>query len=280
MVPLRATGAVRFGRALAPRPRATLERLRPWLHILSAAALTTVGLASCNLEPWNAPTWEPRGASDPPAICRAPSHCPGEDTECAVRTCVDGFCGVELRDGPTPSQSAGDCRMRRCERGELMEVPAIDAPDDGHECTEDRCVDGSSVHEPFAAGTPCGVGSATHCDGAGECVGCEGDGDCPADTACADWSCASGICQVVPAPVGTACGDPRSCESGTVILPDGCDGLGACQDAGTQSCAGYACEEDGLRCRTQCLRHEECSGGYECLIPGLQGWGECIPAGS
>lgn len=220
----------------------------------------------------------PEESETQPAICRAPSHCPGEDSECTVRTCVDGFCGIERRDGPLDEQTDGDCLTRICERGEVALVLEYDPFDDDNPCTSDECIDGQPVQRPLSEDYRCGAGSATHCDGEGNCVGCASDADCPADTACADWSCVDTACVLDAAPAGLPCGAPRSCGDGLVMRADVCDGEGACQPGGTEGCSGYACADDGTStCRTTCLEDEECAAGYTCLVPSLQGYGECVP---
>jgi hypothetical protein len=245
------------------------------LRFLVLISVIALPAAACALEPRPVPEFDPsRGA--PLAICGAPSHCPGEDTECVVRTCENGYCGVALLDGPLETQMEGDCRTRYCEAGELVVLLDYDPLDDENDCTSDECVDGEAINRPLPSTYACGFGEATHCDGKGGCIGCGGDDECPPDTACANWYCDEGMCTFDAAPGGTPCGDLEACVDGMVTLPDQCDGAGACEDGGVTTCAPYACAENGVDCRTQCLVDEECCCGATCLVPGLQGFGECV----
>src|SRR5262249_9574882 len=77
--------------------------------------------------------------------CLAASDCPGVDTECSVRTCTAGACGVAYTAAGTPvsGQSPGDCHVNVCD-GAGNTVSAIDnsdAPaDDGNVCTSEACI--------------------------------------------------------------------------------------------------------------------------------------------
>lgn len=93
--------------------------------------------------------------------CTKPTDCPGLDGACSWRTCKAGVCGRQLAPaGPLAEQIPGDCRELRCDGagGEhAVPVPA-DVPDDGNECTADRCAASGPIHEPLATGTACSTG--------------------------------------------------------------------------------------------------------------------------
>ncbi len=229
-------------------------------------------LAACLREP------PEQGAGGGGVACDVPSRCPGQDDDCARRTCIDGICGMEALDAEVTSQMAGDCRRRICQDGARVEIDdPDDPPDDGNACTRDACDAGHPVHTPLMAGTACGAGASTHCDGAGRCVGCQTDADCPADDDCADWSCSAEVCSMQPASAGTPCGPPAGCHDGHATPMDQCDGRGACTDSGQTSCAPYLCNASGTACSDVCFVDAECCCGLVCYVPGLQGYGECIP---
>lgn len=108
------------------------------------------------------------------AECLSAANCPGEDTECATRTCTQLACGID----PTPFgtaiafQTAGDCQLDVCDGfGETTGVPDDgDLPDDGNQCTVDLCAGGVPMFDFEDAGTPCTQNGGASCDGNGNCV--------------------------------------------------------------------------------------------------------------
>jgi hypothetical protein len=74
----------------------------------------------------------------------------------------------------------------------------------------------------------------------------------------------------------TPCGPQPNCNNEVAELQDHCNGQGACQDAGTQTCAPYAC--DVTACATSCDPGAQgsCSTGYYCA-GGQTGTGTCSP---
>lgn len=106
--------------------------------------------------------------------CNTPSQCPGQDTECTVRSCANGSCGFNhVADGtPTSNQTAGDCSKNVCD-GQGSIVPAADntdVPVDGNQCTSDVCTNGQPSNPNVPAGTPCNQNNGTTCDANGACV--------------------------------------------------------------------------------------------------------------
>lgn len=139
--------------------------------------------------------------------CVDAASCPGNDTECATRTCSAGGCGVVYAAAGTKiaAQVPGDCQALACDGagGVVALADAADAPDDGLACTVDACAGSQATHVPVAAGTPCAEGGGKVCNGAGACVACVGAADCPgADTECSVRTCTAGVCGVSTVPAG------------------------------------------------------------------------------
>ncbi len=94
-------------------------------------------------------------------------------------------------------------------------------------------------------------------------AGQDPDAECadkPGSTCDTTGSCdGNGKCALHPA--GISCGTGTSCAAGQETSYQ-CNGLGACQPAGSKSCAPYQC--NGSVCATGCTTDGECSGGYFC----------------
>src|SRR5690348_5732612 len=58
-----------------------------------------------------------QGGEGGTVACQTPDQCPGMDTECGVRTCDDGTCGIDAAAEGTPAtdQMDGDCIHRECD---------------------------------------------------------------------------------------------------------------------------------------------------------------------
>jgi hypothetical protein len=133
--------------------------------------------------------------------CLSPAECPGEDTECAHRTCVAGHCGMENVAAGTPASSdpAGNCQRSECDgSGAVTTVTDnTDRPVDGRQCTDDACTAGAPSNPSSPAGTACNEGGGTRCDGHGACVECVVASDCPGeDSGCLVRTCTNGSCGV------------------------------------------------------------------------------------
>lgn len=157
--------------------------------------------------------------------CLAPSDCPGTDTECHVRTCVNNACGVnDLPAGtPTSTQTPGDCKKSQCDGSGAPEVvdDGTDVPVDGLECTNDVCTSGVPSNPPKAQGSTC-VGGV--CTTAGQCVACLAPADCPGtDTECHTRTCVNNACGTNNTPAGT----PTSTQAPGDCSENQCDGNGA-----------------------------------------------------
>jgi hypothetical protein len=217
--------------------------------------------------------------------CLIAATCPGKDTECSQRACMNGGCTM----APTPQgtavqvQSPGDCHKNVCDGGGGVTAIADDGDvqDDGNVCTADGCSGGMATHSPVASGTACGPQQACNADGA--CVGCTTNADCPGpDNECQSRACLNGSCGFNYVPFGT----PVAAQSGGDCKSSVCNGSGGvaviadnndlpddgneCTDnvcaAGSPSnppsAAGAPCSSGGV----------VCNGGGQC--------GACVPGDS
>jgi len=156
--------------------------------------------------------------------CVTPASCPGVDTDCQTRTCINGVCGFSFQPAgtPTSSQIPGDCHRNECDGagGIHPAVDNADLPNDGQQCTDDVCIAGTPSHPPSPAGTACSQDGGVLCDGQGACVQCLVPSDCPGvDSTCQTRTCNANLCGVNLAPAGTPCTE----NGGTY-----CDGSGNC----------------------------------------------------
>ncbi len=158
--------------------------------------------------------------------CNAPADC-GPNTDCRTYTCSNHVCGVVNAPSTKPisDQVAGDCKKVFCDGMGGVAVPVADdsdkPDDDGRECTDDVCMNGTPSHPPVAANTSCANGTAT-CN-AGKCGECDFPIDCSntTDTACHHRTCTSHTCGVFNEVAGTA---PKQTAGDCHIIH--CDGSG------------------------------------------------------
>ncbi len=135
-------------------------------------ALTGLVGAACGIRT-SVPVAEQGPAMGSP--CSAVADCPRPQSPCMVVECVDGACRAEVTTaGTVPTdQPRGDCVELVCDgRGKAIsrEDRGDAPPDEGNECTEERCgVDGPE-HAPLAVGATCG--SEGICNGGGLCGVC------------------------------------------------------------------------------------------------------------
>ncbi|MCA9622872.1 MAG: hypothetical protein KC731_27825, partial [Myxococcales bacterium] len=92
--------------------------------------------------------------------CDMPSDCPGEDTTCSTRTCVNQVCGTDLapagtpctEDGGTQCDGAGMCVTPQCMNG-VVDGTETDVDCGGAECPAcdngDICVEGADCTSGF-----------------------------------------------------------------------------------------------------------------------------------
>lgn len=158
--------------------------------------------------------------------CVDTSLCPGKDTECQVRVCVNSFCGIQFAAAgkAVSAQFTGDCQQIVCDGQDavIQQADSTDIPDDSNPCTLDVCTAGVPSHPAAASGTSCGVGLT--CNNLGNCIGCTGPADCPGqDTDCQTRSCTTTVCGFVYKPSGTLVTTqvPTDCKQNV------CNGMGA-----------------------------------------------------
>ncbi|MBW2524370.1 MAG: hypothetical protein JRI23_09355 [Deltaproteobacteria bacterium] len=218
----------------------------------------------------------------------------GGSNECDSGFCVDGRCCESGCTGECMACSYGKTGLAN---GLCRSIPTDPMPNDPDgECAQGACyrIDPTHGECRFFKGHACG--GSTRCltlpcvDGyccenscTGPCLSCAGaeniagNGDCAAVTSgtdpageCPDegeTSCGSsglgcngaGACILYPS--GTVC-NGASCDGSIAHPPDLCNGAGACQDSGTQSCNPYPCQ--GGTCLTSCSGQADCAAGYFC----------------
>jgi len=197
-----------------------------------------------------------------------PSDCPGADSECGVRTCNGGVCGMDIliNDQPLSSQIYGDCKTVKCDdKGNKVVVDDdADVYDDGNACTKDECTNGVPGNSPDMG--MCGPPGAM-CDMSGACVQCLADTDCGVITApkCMSGKCVPEICANAvkdTAETDVDCGGPclpctatKACKAGTDCVSGQCLNK-TCQPS-TCSDGTKNGNETGVDC-----------GGAECLSQG------------
>jgi hypothetical protein len=252
-----------------------------WAAITSLCVLQACGLALDDYDGYRGGEPDAGSGGTAAVACGEASQCPGDDTECGQRTCVEGLCGMDAAPaGEAGTQTSGDCKVNLCD-GEGALVAEDDLGDiefDDNECTQDLCEAGVPKHPAESTSTPCGSGTATHCDGNGACVGCDNATECPS-AACTSYECVEQVCTASFAPTGTNCGDPESCSNGVLTLADTCNGSGICDSGSTVNCHPYTCApaRDGGGCNRTCTTDADCAAGYFCDKEGSAGAGFCMP---
>lgn len=114
--------------------------------------------------------------------------------------------------------------------------------DDGVFCTGvERCVAGLCQ----SPGDPCAGDPVFYtCDETSDrCVNCLIGADCEDGNDCTDDLCVGDVCQNLPRPAGSFCGEDGATDC---TAPDTCDGAGACLP--NHAPDGAACTDDGLFC--------------------------------
>jgi len=197
-------------------------------------------------------------AVDPKCVeCNLPSDCTAlpPDDECQTRTCTAGVCGQDFMPPGTAvaAQSPGDCQRVVCDGTGHTQSVADDAdlPNDGNDCTDDVCTNGTPVHPSFVPDHPCGGGGAMVCDGSGHCLWCNGAGQCGTDTFCHFWTCDGGTCNEHNVVEGTALPPAQQANGDCQQLQ--CNGAGGVMTAADESDVP---PDDGNQCTS-----DICSNG-------------------
>ncbi len=232
--------------------------------------------------------------------CVGPDDCDHlpEDDDCQERTCELGICGQRFTDQGTPLQlqDDADCQVVVCDGAGGSESVADDAdlPDDGLECTEDLCSDGTVSHPPLPEDTACSAGV---CDGLGGCAGCNTPDDCAGtDTFCRTITCDDGVCGVDDTPAGTPL--PAADQTANDCRELQCDGEGGSEPVADDEdlpvddgndCTGEACQAgtvdhpnhpadtdcasngglfcDGMGACVECNDDTQCTIADQCDVP-------------
>ncbi|HEY1555105.1 MAG TPA: hypothetical protein VGF94_09770 [Kofleriaceae bacterium] len=161
--------------------------------------------------------------------CLEPLQCPGSNTACQTKTCVNETCGVEntATGTKTTTQTTGDCQDVECDgSGNTMSVENDnDNPADAA-CTTGGCSAGVPTHDPKLSGTACGTGHV--CNDTGVCGECNLADDCPATgSECSAATCADNTCGVHDLDSGT----PTPTQIPGDCMQTQCDGSGATMPA-------------------------------------------------
>jgi hypothetical protein len=201
------------------------------------------------------------------ATCLTAIECPGSDTFCAQRSCDAGACGFVFTNAGTATvpQVFGDCQQEQCDGAgaAVLVVDNGDLPQDGNDCTEDLCVQGSPANPPLAEGTTCAAGI---CSG-GQCQGCVMASECSgSDDFCQQRTCINATCGVAHTAANTAL--PPANQTGGDCTAIVCDGNGAT----TTLPDGGDLPNDNNPCTI-----DQCSGGMPSFTPAASG--TTCPAG-
>ena len=189
--------------------------------------------------------------------CSSASTCPGTDTDCAVRTCINNTCGFAKSDAGialASGQTAGDCRQLQCDGdgGVSNAIFNADLPaDDANACTNPACNAGTPGVTNAAVDSLCDGGV---CNASGACVQCNAASQCPgSDVFCGARTCTGNTCGRWLADSGTALTSGQTAGDCHALQCDGDGGVAnAIDDFDTPT-------DDGTICT-----NETCTGG----VPG------------
>ncbi len=179
--------------------------------------------------------------------CTDPSTCPAPANECVAATCDGGTCGTQpVSKGTKAKQVKGNCEKEQCDgKGNVEKVADdTDLPNDGKECTDDVCDNGSPANPPKAAGAACGTGGKLVCDGAGKCVSCTKASDCGVDDGCKTFTCDAGTCNQHNEDSGTVATSGQTTGDCKVVQCDGNGGTMSVADPSDLPVDGNECTDD------------------------------------
>lgn len=195
--------------------------------------------------------------------CVDASTCPGQDTDCATRTCNNNTCGVSFTAAGTATgtQLAGDCKKNTCDGAGAIVAANDDAdlPVDGVQCTNDVCTAGSPSNPPASSGAVCSEMGGTVCNGGGLCVECLAAATCAGtDTDCKSRTCLMGACGFA----NTAPGTVTSVQTAADCQENQCDGNGS----STSVAKNTDLPVDGVQCT-----NDVCTAGAPSNPPTASG---------
>ena len=213
------------------------------------------------------------GGGGQPPECTSPEDCPGNDSDCAFRTCEAGVCDfVDAAMGATCSDGGGQL----CD-GVGNCVECLEQSD----CTDGICQGNQCVPASCSDGTQNGDESAVDCGGS--CAPCSNSMGCNGAADCVSGFCDGGTC----APCGTGdCGATEYCDGGTCA--DKKAG-GALCNAPVECSSGFCPGDDGVCCNTACgATCQACVAGKtggsngicDDVSSGLDPEGECPAQGA
>lgn len=177
------------------------------------------------------------GAGGSPAVCIP---------ECSLSEwCDEGTCVPKSANGE-PCDAPGECASGFC--------PGADGV-----CCDTAC---DATCEACVAAKTAGV------DGACTLIasGADPDGECvaedPSTCGVGGLGCTGSDNSCVLYPAGTTCA-PTTCTAG-LDVPNSCDGVGTCEAGQATDCTPYACDAQGMACRTSCSVPSDCAQDYTC----------------
>jgi Dictyostelium (slime mold) repeat len=177
--------------------------------------------------------------------CFSASDCTSlpPDDECRSRTCLSGVCGQTFAPAGTPlaTQSVGDCHVEVCDGkgAKHQDVDDTDVPNDGNDCTADKCANGQPSNPFQPQNAPCGGSAGLYCDGAGQCAGCTDASQCGPPLPCQNRTCVTGECGLANKSNGTSCDDGVFCNGADTCA------AGVCSNHAGDPCAGNVGDGDG-----------------------------------
>lgn len=209
--------------------------------------------------------------------CPSTRYCDTTTLECLPRAGVGETCtstascpsGLSCTEGVCCE--AADCGAgKSCaltHKGQCMKTAGTtcgaDAECDSGHCIDGVCCDAACKGQCEACDVAGSVGKCVAVKGAphGTRTACPGTEvslceramcDGAARDACKGYTSSSEECR------------KASCTAGVATAPATCTGNGSCPDAITTPCGGYACDAEGVACRSACDTDAHCIEGYEC----------------
>jgi hypothetical protein len=157
--------------------------------------------------------------------CLNATMCPGQDTECKIRTCTANACTFSYAAANTPlsMQTPGDCQTAVCDgKGNVTSIPDdTDLPTNGTTCDIAQCKLGVPSLMALPSGTACGTNKT--CNGSGQCTGCTDASQCPGTSnSCQTVACTAGVCGFSY----TAKNTPTPSQTAGDCKQNVCDGAG------------------------------------------------------